>query len=117
MPTTDYFAATKGLPLKTVPGRLTLTQVLGFFDALSGVRVTCSHTIRRWEDLNGWEPNSERTLRLRQLTDAIPGGADLTLPACQRLLRTWEKWTRQFSRDMPPDLSAVQSFLFEINRK
>ena len=101
--TLDYFKATQAQPVRTSPGRLTLEQTLGMFDALSGVFITCSHVFPADRRL---ESHEARLNALRQ-------SGKLTVPQCQRILSDWYKWTFHPSClvDGVPSLSSVLGFL------
>lgn len=93
--TLDFFNATKAQPLSVKPGRLTLEQAVGLFDALNGVKTVCHHVL------------SEASWMAARI-DAIPTGK-CSIVRAVRILKLWERWTHGPNIPAP---TQCQSFLF-----
>jgi len=105
--TTDFFASTKGLPVKTSPGRLTAAQVFALCDGMTGIYVTCSRVLQS----TGWE-TSQFAARLETLRKS----SEMTVPQMQRVFALWSRWTFHPSQlvDGVPCLSSVTQFLYSL---
>lgn len=101
--TNEWFKATQLQPVNVVPGRLTIEQAVGLFDALGAVKVCVHHAFRtKAQEVPSW---------LLPRLEAING--KLSIAQAQKVLKTWDKWTRYDDGADPVSMSQAQSFLHD----
>jgi hypothetical protein len=100
----NWFAGTKGQPVNTKPGRLTLYQTAELFDSITCLRIVC---LRALDSVNSMH-------RTERVNKAIPSGDKLSIARALALLKVWHRWTHQIHGEAVPDASAVSGFLWSV---
>lgn len=106
MTTPSYFAATRSLDLTTKPGAMPMARIVEMLDAINCVSVCCCHAFGGPEHMPA---------HYAKRADKIARSTQLSFAKVRRVLVLWQKWTRQFHGEQVPDVSAVQSFLWELD--